>query len=100
VGSNLKDVRTFHEKYLGYHRFQNIGEFSEFFGNQVAINLHVFGSNFSYYSIYFVKREYFYEARRLLDSAKLQQHYYPHSLIVFSHIEDKVIIKPNNTFVL
>lgn len=91
-------TKDLHENYMWYHKFHGIGEFSKFFWDQKKINLHAFGSNFSLYSIFFFKKEYFDYSKGLIDKNKLRRHYFPHSLIAFSNIEDKVIIKPDNTF--
>ena len=98
--STPEKLLKFHEEFKGYHKFNGIWELGDFFGNQIDMPLHSFGSNFSLYSIFFVKKEYFDFSRNTLDKKRLSTHFFPHSLITYANIEDKIIIKPNNIFTL
>lgn len=100
IEGKWETIKEFHEDYRWYNKFYGIGEFSVFFWEKKQINLHKFGSNFSLYSIFFIKKDYFNYSRSLIDKNKLKNHYFPHALIAFSHIEDKIIIKPNNSFIV
>jgi hypothetical protein len=97
---NSEKLKFFHEEYLGYDKFNDIWEFSKYFWNKKSINLHTFGSNFSLYSIFFIKRDYFNYSKNLIDKNKFKTHYFPHCMVAFSHIENKIILKPNNIFTL
>ena len=97
--SNWK-INSFQEDYKWYNKFNNLVEFGNFFWKQKNINLHTFWSNFSLYSIFFINKKYFNYSRNLINKDKLKTHFFPHSLIVYSNIENKIIIKPNNAFTL
>ncbi len=98
--STPEGLEVFHQDYAGYSIFKGISEFGDYLGNIKDMPLHVFWSNFSLYSIFFAKKSYFDAARKKLDQEKLKTHFFPHSLIIYSDIQDKIIVKPHNTFTL
>ena len=95
-----KNISDFHQEFLGYDKFDSIQDFSEFIWKKQHIERNVFGSRFSYYSIYFIKRQFFNTARLKVDKDILKKHSFPHSYIVFSDIANKTIVLPKNTFTL
>lgn len=55
---------------------------------------------FQFYSILVVKNEYFKKSLATYDKDFIYQNIFPQDIIVYSHIADKKIIIPDNTFVL
>ncbi len=95
-----KKISDFNQKFLGYNKFDSIQDFSEFIWHKENIERNVFGSWFSYYSIYFIKKDFFNTARLKVNKEILKSHYFPHAYIIFPNIANRIIVLSENTFTL